>query len=338
MHGDWPRTRKSDAELAARASADRQVVGSVGPAREFGTLLGPASDDSPMDVDAVVLDVDGVLVDVADSYRRAIVESIETVYGRTIRKRDIQAFKDAGGFNNDWELTDAAALFVLAKGEGFALGVDEYTERIAAEGGGVDAAERVVRAELGGNATERVRRDWDRERLRDVFQQLYLGADLYRGIEGAEPDPEIAGEGFIHDEPVIVDAETVAALTSRFDVGVVTGRPAAEAEIALDRAGLDVPLEHRFTMDDWEQGKPHPYALTTLAERFDADSVVFVGDTLDDVRTAGNAADADPDRDYHGVGVLTGGLAGDDGRRKYDDAGASAVLDSVDDLPAFLAD
>ncbi|WP_227132600.1 TIGR01548 family HAD-type hydrolase [Halorubellus salinus] len=289
-----------------------------------------------MDVDAVVLDVDGVLVDVADSYRRAIVESIETVYGRTIRKADIQAFKDAGGFNNDWELTDAAALFVLAKGEGFAPGIDAYTDRIAAEGGGVDAAERVVRAELGGNATERVRRDWDRERLRDVFQQLYLGADLYRGIEDAEPDPDIAGDGFIHDEPVLASPATVDELTRRFDVGVVTGRPAAEAEIALDRVGLDIPLKHRFTMDDWEEGKPHPYALTTLADRFAADSIAFVGDTLDDVETAVNAADADPNRDYHGIGVLTGGLTGDAGRRKYENAGASAVLDSIEDLPGFL--
>jgi HAD superfamily hydrolase (TIGR01548 family) len=291
-----------------------------------------------MDVDAVVLDVDGVLVDVADSYRRAIVESIETVYGRTIRKEDIQAFKDAGGFNNDWELTYAGALFVLAKGEGFAPGIDAYTDRIAAAGGGVDAAETVVREELGGNATERVRGEWDRDRLRDVFQQLYLGADLYRGIEDQEPNPDVAGEGFIHDEPVIVTPATVDALTRRFDVGVVTGRPAAEAEIALDRAGLDVPLEHRFTMDDWEEGKPHPYALRTLAERFAADTVAFVGDTLDDVRTAVNAADADRGREYHGIGVLTGGLTGETGREKYDAAGASAVLDSVNDLPEFLAD
>ncbi|MFW5903698.1 MAG: TIGR01548 family HAD-type hydrolase, partial [Halolamina sp.] len=60
-----------------------------------------------MDIDALVLDVDGVLVDVADSYRRAIVESIEHVHGRTIRTDDVQAFKDAGGFNDDWELTYA---------------------------------------------------------------------------------------------------------------------------------------------------------------------------------------------------------------------------------------
>jgi hypothetical protein len=36
--------------------------------------------------------------------------------------------------------------------------------------------------------------------------------------------------------------------------------------------------------------------------------------------------------------VLTGGLSGAAGRRKFDEAGAAAVLDSVDDLPSLLAE
>jgi phosphoglycolate phosphatase-like HAD superfamily hydrolase len=89
-------------------------------------------------------------------------------------------------------------------------------------------------------------------------------------------------------------------------------------------------------MDDWAEGKPHPRALTTLADRLDATRVVFAGDTLDDVRTATNAAETDPDRTYHGVGVLTGGLTGESGRRAYEDAGAAAVIGSVNDLPALI--
>ncbi|MFC7197356.1 TIGR01548 family HAD-type hydrolase [Halosimplex aquaticum] len=287
-----------------------------------------------MNADAVVLDVDGVLVDVADSYRRAIVESVAQVYGDTIEKADIQQFKDAGGFNNDWELTDAAALYVLARREGLELSLSSFTDRVAATGGGVAAAETVVLDALGPAERERVMSEWDPDRLRGVFQQLYLGSDLYRDLEGAEPDMDTSG--YINDEPQILEAETVGALRASHDLGVLTGRPAAEADIALERVGLDVPDEHRFTMDDWDEGKPDPHALVTLAERFGADSVVFVGDTLDDVRTAVNAAEADSERTYRGVGVLTGGLTGEDGRRKYERAGAAAVVDSVNDLPALL--
>jgi HAD superfamily hydrolase (TIGR01548 family) len=287
-----------------------------------------------MQVDAVVLDIDGVLVDVADSYRRAIVESIERLYGETIDRAAIQQFKDAGGFNNDWELTAAAALYILASAEGVAATVEEFTDRIAERGGGPAAAEATVRDALGPESLDTVFDTWDPEQLRDVFQQLYLGADLYRQIEGREP--RIATDGFINDEPVIVEQATLGALQAEYDVGVVTGRPAAEADIAMERAGLDVSDRDRFTMDDWEAGKPDPHALVTLAEQFDAERVAFAGDTLDDVRTAVNA-DAEDDRVYDGIGVLTGGLTGDEGRRKFSGAGASAVVESVNDLPELLS-
>ncbi|WP_247006445.1 TIGR01548 family HAD-type hydrolase [Halorientalis litorea] len=287
-----------------------------------------------MQADAVVLDIDGVLVDVANSYRRAVVESVREVYGDTLDREAIQPFKDAGGFNNDWELTHAIALYVLAWQYGFDHDVDEFTDHIAATGGGLAAAETVVVNAVGPAERERIYDAWDRDRLRDVFQQLYLGSDLYRELE--DGDPDIDASGFINDEPKLADPETLARLTDRFDVGVLTGRPAAEADIALDRVGLDVPDEHRFTMDDWTEGKPHPHALTTLADRFDAETVAFAGDTLDDVRTAVNASEADPSRTYHGIGVLTGGLTGEGGRRKYEQAGAALVLDSVNDLPSAL--
>jgi HAD superfamily hydrolase (TIGR01548 family) len=286
-----------------------------------------------MNVDAVVLDVDGVLVDVADSYRRAIVDSLDRLYDETIDRNDIQQFKDAGGFNNDWELTYAAALYVLARREGMEKSLSQFTDTIRGIGGGLDAARTVVSEECTPADRERVFSTWDTDRLRDVFQTLYLGSDLYRDIEGG--DPAFDAPGFIHDEPVIVEEETIENLQGRFAVGVLTGRPAAEADIALDRAGLSVPDDHRFTMDDWDAGKPDPEALVTLAERFGAEQVAFVGDTLDDVRTAVNAAEVD-DRTYHGVGVLTGGLTGAHGRKKYEQAGAAAVVDSVNDLPDLL--
>ena len=287
-----------------------------------------------MQVDAVVLDVDGVLVDVADSYRRAIVESLQYVYGETIEQTGVQAFKDAGGFNNDWTLTDAAALFLLARREGYDGNVDTFTGQVVANDGGLAGAEAVVESHLDPGGVERVRDDWRPERLREVFQQLYLGAELYAKLEGDEPDPELATEhGFINDEPVVVTPETIDRLTAEFPVCVLTGRPEAEAELALDRVGLAVEAERRFTMDDWDEGKPSPRALIALAELTGAESVVFVGDTLDDIETANNARESDPQRTYYGVGVLTGGLTGPEGRQKYESVGADRVLDSVNDVP-----
>jgi HAD superfamily phosphatase len=286
-----------------------------------------------MRADAVVLDIDGVLVDVADSYRRAIVESVERLHGRTIDRADVQYFKDAGGFNNDWDVTDAVALYVLADDRD-PLSLLSFAERIREAGGGLAAAESVVADHLSPDDLAAVRDAWDSEALRDAFQALYLGTDLYRELEGG--DPPFEAPGYIHDEPVLVDPDTLDRLASDAEVGVLTGRPAAEADIALERVGLTVPDEHRFTMDDWTEGKPHPSALLTLAERFDAEVVAFAGDTLDDVRTAVNAAAEDEARTYHGIGVLTGGLTGETGRGAFESVGADAVVGSVNDLPGVV--
>jgi HAD superfamily hydrolase (TIGR01548 family) len=289
-----------------------------------------------MHADAVVLDVDGVLVDVADSYRRAVVETVERVHGATVPRAAVQRLKDAGGFNNDWDVTDALALFVLARREGYDGDVASFAAAVASAGGGLDGVRAVLNDALDAAARERVRAAFDAARNRDVFQALYLGTEGYRRIEGGEPPFD--APGYVNDEPTLVEPATLDALRAHGPVGVLTGRPAAEADIALDRVGLSVPDDGRFTMDDWDGGKPDPHALVTLAERFDADSVVFVGDTLDDVRTAVNAAAVDRSRTYYGVGVLTGGLTGEDGRRKFEEAGAATVVESVNDLPALLSE
>ncbi|KAB1197332.1 MULTISPECIES: TIGR01548 family HAD-type hydrolase [Haloferax] len=283
-----------------------------------------------MHADAVVFDIDGVLVDVADSYRRAIVESVDRTYDETISRADVQQFKDAGGFNNDWELTYAAALYVLTARE-TAVSLEAFTDDIEARGGGLDAAEATVESLLSDPTT--VFDQWNPDGLRETFQALYLGSDLYRDLEGG--DPPFDAPGYIHDEPVLLRPETLDALGDR-EIGVVTGRPSAEADIALDRVALDVDDDHRFTMDDWDEGKPHPAALVTVAERLDAQSLVFVGDTLDDVKTALNADAADPERVYYGIGVLSGGLTGDDGRQKFAEIGAAAVVEDVNEVPELL--
>lgn len=289
-----------------------------------------------MNLEAVVLDIDGVLVNVADSYRRAIREALAVVLGESITDDEIQAFKDAGGFNDDWELTDAAALYLLARRERFPLSVEEFTDRIAATGGGLAAAETVVTDALAPDERERVLAAWNRERLREVFQQLYLGRERYAELEGGEPDPAIEAEGFIENESALIESGTLDWLTENFRVGVVTGRPAAEAAIALSRVGLDVPDVHRFTMDSRVPGKPDPTALVTLADRFDVDTLAFVGDTLDDVRTVKNATETDPNCEYLAIGVLTGGLTGDTGREAFERVEADHVLETINDIDAVL--
>jgi HAD superfamily phosphatase len=74
-------------------------------------------------MDILILDMDGVLIDVSKSYRRAIQQTIkiylETCLGFERNREDwvtneeISLFKSAGGFNSDWDLTSGLLLYLL---------------------------------------------------------------------------------------------------------------------------------------------------------------------------------------------------------------------------------
>ena len=53
----------------------------------------------------LVFDMDGVLVDVSDSYRETIVRTVQHFTGVTVSRDLIQDYKNRGGYNNDWILS-----------------------------------------------------------------------------------------------------------------------------------------------------------------------------------------------------------------------------------------
>lgn len=63
---------------------------------------------------AILFDMDGVLVDVSSSYRKAIQETVGFFTGKKAQLKEIQGFKQKGGYNNDWDLTEAI-LFTRGK-------------------------------------------------------------------------------------------------------------------------------------------------------------------------------------------------------------------------------
>ena len=55
----------------------------------------------------IVFDMDGVLVDVSESYREAIQQTVGHFTGKRVTRADIQEWKNRGGWNDDWALSTA---------------------------------------------------------------------------------------------------------------------------------------------------------------------------------------------------------------------------------------
>jgi len=53
----------------------------------------------------IVFDMDGVLVEVTESYRETIRQTVEHFTGKAVTYDMIQSYKNAGGWNNDWKLS-----------------------------------------------------------------------------------------------------------------------------------------------------------------------------------------------------------------------------------------
>ena len=57
----------------------------------------------------LVFDMDGVLVEVTESYRDAVIATVRHFTGREISRELVQEYKNRGGFNNDWRLSQQIA-------------------------------------------------------------------------------------------------------------------------------------------------------------------------------------------------------------------------------------
>jgi len=81
----------------------------------------------------LVFDMDGVLVDVTESYRESIAQTVEHFTGRAVSRQKIQEYKNQGGFNDDWKLSHH-----IVTGAGFDVPYDDvvaYFQRIFKDSG-----------------------------------------------------------------------------------------------------------------------------------------------------------------------------------------------------------
>lgn len=92
---------------------------------------------------ALLFDMDGVIADVSQSYRQAIIQTAET-FGVTVTRADVIAMKAAGNANNDWVVTQR-----LLERAGIKATLDEVRARFEAIYQGAGAA-------VGLRTTERV--------------------------------------------------------------------------------------------------------------------------------------------------------------------------------------
>ena len=310
-----------------------------------GVFLRKAAVSDLQRLDGLILDIDGVILDVSSSFRVAISRSTQFYFTQTlgwsgkailISSAETHFFKEAGGFNNDWELTYAAVLFFLAKSVKFnnqnldflknrGKSVKEFTREIAVRDGGLDVAQQVLLSTLKPDQVQAILQKWDKNKIKQIFQEIYGGVDYCRTLYGFEPE-YIKEKGLINEEKALLERADLAAFGPK--IGIITGRTKEEAAAALELAGIADRVQHNAVFcDDGGPTKPDPAILLEMKAVLGLKVGIYIGDTIDDFRTVSN---------YHklmqGDKKQTRFLSGlivrrEADRQKFLDLGADVVAD-----------
>lgn len=290
------------------------------------------------DMDGVLIDVSKSY---RKTIRRTVQIYMESCLGFKKRGRrgwvtdeEISLFKSAGGFNNDWDLTSGLLLYILSisglpslpkrkrfssipdvvsylktKSFTFDRGTSvrpkrrdflSFLKKIKSKGGGLRGVRRILGISWEG---------WlygvgdpDHGNLvKRIFQEVYLGRIFSRRYR-LRPI-FYKGKGLYLQERILIPGRILAILRKRVRMGIASGRPRFEAELALRRFRLHRYFDSVVTLNECEAeedrifhstgkkkecSKPHPYSLLRVAQEIGIPDphCTYVGDVVDDMLAA----------------------------------------------------
>ncbi len=248
----------------------------------------------------ILFDIDGVVRDVTKSYRMAIQETVNYFCGWKPSIQDIDFIKGEGYWNNDWDLS----------------------------------LEIINRHIQGNNLSLTPPK---KKKLIESFENFYFGCN--------PNNDSTEWSGFIKNETLLVKKDLFDQLTQqKFVWGFVSGAELPSAKFILEqKLGLvSAPL---IAMGD-APDKPDPTGLISLSSKLSeiplgAENIpiVYIGDTVADVKTVLNARLRVPQQKFISLAIAPPHLHEDSNKEKrlnYEvklkEAGADQIIKSMDDF------
>jgi HAD superfamily hydrolase (TIGR01548 family) len=178
----------------------------------------------------LVFDMDGVLAEVTESYREAVVQTVRHFTRQTVSRESIQEYKNRGGFNNDWLLSQR-----LAADLGFEIDYQTVVDYFCAIFFGPNGSDGLIARE------QWIPRDGLLERLAARYQlALFTGRlrseaaiTLRRFAPELNFDPLITAEDVVDGKPAPEGLHTISKLTGNAEL-IYVGDTVDDARCARD--------------------------------------------------------------------------------------------------------
>ncbi|MBU9889878.1 MAG: HAD hydrolase-like protein [Candidatus Omnitrophica bacterium] len=263
--------------------------------------------------DAVIFDIDNVLVDTRHSYLDAIRQTVElylthgpvpffsratgTKFPGLLTPEDVDQFKLLGGFNDDWDCCYGLLVYLLSLPVGNRT-IEALKKAVHIEKFAKTVKKRPLRvsgitALFGRPTTVTI------EKVARIFQEVYLGKDIFPRVTQNRMR-YWKKRGLIYREKLVFKKPLLKKMKDRgLKLGIATGRSLYEALHALKTFGIAELFDAMTTMDDVKKEerekkeslrKPHPFSVLRTAQTLGMrKNFLYVGDLPDDILAANRA-------------------------------------------------
>lgn len=300
------------------------------------------------EIDAVIFDCDGVLIDITKSYDLAIVKTTQYILKNFAKIDDamdvdfkiIDGFKSTGGFNDEVDLTYAAIISLVAAKKlkkdqmKFIFNVIEN-----ADSSGIVSVEKYVENLVDVSDIKKILSypgTHDQNPLYQIFDQFFYGPELYQKL--FKNASKFSEPGLIEQDDVILSDSLIKKLRKKFNskIAMVTGRGNESVRYSLKEMLDKFDLKNSVFLEDEPRdlAKPNPKSLLDSIKGMNSASTLYVGDSMEDFIMAKKATELGHKTVFCGiVGTSKNPLEKLD---LFEQNDAILVLDSIHLLPKVL--
>ena len=313
-----------------------------------GIYTDESSIDELDEIDAVIFDCDGVLIDITKSYDLAIIKTTKYVLETFAKINDtidvnfqiIDGFKSTGGFNDEVDLTYAAIISLVAANKlqkdpsififdviknsdsSGIKSVEKYLENLT------DISKIKNQLSYPGSHHENI--------LYQNFDQIFYGPELYQKL--FRKPSKFNDPGLIEQDVVILNESLLEKLQNKFNskIAMVTGRGKESVRYSLKDLLQKFNLKNSAFLEDESRdlAKPNPKSLLDSISGMNSVCTLYVGDSMEDFIMAKKATDLGHKTIF--CGIIGTSKNPREKLELFERNGAVLVLDSINLLPKVL--
>ncbi len=300
------------------------------------------------EIDAIIFDCDGVLIDITKSYDQAIIKTTQYVLENFAKIDDainvdfkiIDGFKSTGGFNDEVDLTYAAIISLVTAKK---LKKDQtsfiFDVIKNANSSGIESVEKYLESQVDISDIKKQLSypgTHHENPLYQIFDQLFYGPELYQKL--FESSSKFSEPGLIEQDEVILNNLLIEKIQKKFNskIAIVTGRGKKSTSYSLKTLLDKFDLKNSTFLEDEsrELAKPNPQPLLDAIKGMNNVSTLFVGDSMEDFIMAKKATDLGSKTIF--CGIIGTSKNPQEKLELFQRNGAILVLDSINLLPKVL--